>query len=78
MELKTLRLSVRAENALKRAGVMSVEQLLRFSPQELIEMPYIGWSIAREIMDKLTVFYKKAETERREGRPASTEKRRCR
>lgn len=60
MELKTLRLSVRAENALKRAGVMSVEQLLRFSPQELVEMPYIGCGLAREIMDKLVVFYKKS------------------
>jgi len=60
MGLEVLKLSVRAENALKRAGVMSVEQLLRLSPQELIELPYIGWSIAREIMDKLTVFYKKS------------------
>ena len=62
MELEVLKLSVRAENALKRAGVMSVEQLLRLSPQELMELPYIGWSIAREIMDKLTVFYKKRES----------------
>lgn len=60
MELKTLKLSVRTENALKRAGVMSVEQLLRFSPQELLEMPYIGCGLAREIMDKLTIFYKKS------------------
>lgn len=62
MELEALKLSARAENALKRAGVMSVEQLLRLDIQELVEMPYIGWSIAREIMDKLTVFYKKSES----------------
>ena len=60
MELKELKLSTRAENALKRAGVMNVEQLLRFSPQELVEMPYIGRGLAREIMDKLTVFYEKS------------------
>lgn len=60
MELEALKLSVRAENALKRAGVMNVEQLMRLSPQELIEMPYIGCGLAREIMDKLTVFYKKS------------------
>ena len=60
MELEALKLSARAGNALKRAGVMSVEQLLRLSPQELIELPYIGRSIAWEIMDKLTVFYKKS------------------
>lgn len=58
MELKELKLSTRAENALKRAGVMTVEQLLRLSPQELLEMPTIGVGIAREIMDKLLVFYK--------------------
>ena len=58
MELEALKLSARAGNALKRAGVMSVEQLLRLSPQELIELPYIVQSIAWEIMDKLTVFYK--------------------
>ena len=58
MELKELKLSTRAENALMRAGVMNVEQLLRLSPQELLEMPTIGVGIAREIMDKLLVFYK--------------------
>lgn len=58
MKLKELKLSTRAENALKRAGIMTVEQLLRFSPQELLEMPYLGWGLAQEIMDKLTVFYK--------------------
>ena len=60
MELEALKLSARAENALKRGGVMSVEQLLRLSPQELMELPYIGQSIAWEIMDKLTIFYKKS------------------
>lgn len=64
MDLKALELSDRAENALRRAGVKTVEQLLDMTVSDLMACRGIGSTLGWEIMDKLSIW-----NENRNGAP---------
>lgn len=49
----TLELSVRASNCLKHAGIQTVADLVRWSPEQLLELPHAGRKTRDEIISAL-------------------------
>ena len=53
--IESLSLSNRARNALKRAGINTVGDLLSFNRSTLLELPAVGANTAREIIDIINI-----------------------
>lgn len=53
--IESLSLSNRARNALKRAGINTVGDLLSFNRSTLLELPAVGTNTAREIIDIINI-----------------------
>ena len=53
--IESLSLSNRARNALKRAGINTVGDLLSFNRSALLELPAVGANTAREIIDIIKI-----------------------
>ena len=53
--IESLSLSNRARNALKRAGINTVGELLSFNRSALLELPAVGANTAREIIDIINI-----------------------
>lgn len=51
--IHTLALRERRHNALRRAQILTLEQLVQYSPNELLQFTNIGPGVLDEIMDKL-------------------------
>lgn len=54
ISIDELYLSTRASNALKSAGVNTIEQLVTYSKRELLEIENIGYETADEILNSIT------------------------
>ena len=53
MKIEELNLSLRAYDALKRAGIDTVEQLRERTPTDLLRIRGIGKTLLWEILDKV-------------------------
>lgn len=49
----TLRLSVRASNCLKSAGILTIAELMRWTPEELLDLPSMGRKTLDELISTL-------------------------